>query len=42
MCCQKKGGNMKVLEGLPGWKKAVIIAFAVFMPFIGSINGIAY
>ena len=33
---------MKVLEGLPGWRKALIIAFMVLMPFIGSINGIAY
>ena len=33
---------MKVLEGLPGWKKIIIIAFAVLMPFIGSINGMAY
>lgn len=33
---------MEVIEGLPGWKKAVVIAFAVLMPFIGSINGITW
>ena len=37
-----KGELMNVFDELPNWKKAVIIGFAVLMPFLGSIQGIAY
>lgn len=27
---------------LPAWKKAALIAFAIALPFIGSIDGIVW
>lgn len=33
---------MEAFDGMPVWKKALIIAFIIVLPFIGSFNGIAY
>lgn len=33
---------MEVFDGMPVWKKALIIAFLVVLPLLGSFNGIAY
>lgn len=33
---------MKQIDYMPKWKKAIAIGFAILMPFIGSINHIAF